>query len=86
MEMRKSEQNAKITSDFHSAEKIINRNLSKFAELKNHGIHSNAEKNKLRNQRKQNELLNGKKHYWQQRIKIIATLVLNQRLLRFCYV
>jgi len=32
MEMRKSEQNAKITSDFHSAEKIINRNLSKFAE------------------------------------------------------
>jgi len=34
MEMRKSEQNAKITSDFHSAEKIINRNFSKFAELK----------------------------------------------------
>ncbi len=34
MEMQKSEQNAKITHDFHSTEKIINLNWNKFEELK----------------------------------------------------
>ena len=34
----------KKTSDFHSAEQKHNRNLSRFAELKNDGILSNSEK------------------------------------------
>ncbi len=46
IEMRKAERNAKITSDFHSAGKIINRIFSKFAELKTRQTNSKSEKNK----------------------------------------
>ena len=44
--MRKTENRTerKKTPDFHSAEQKHNRNLSRFAELKNDGIHSNSEK------------------------------------------
>ncbi len=34
LENQKTEQNSRITSDFHSTEKTQQRNLSKFAELK----------------------------------------------------